>query len=93
MLRPSNNRIPVTAGPRLIEMADPSRVQALIRCLNVRVIRQRKRTIVELQLLNWADDSRVPPKTGNPQSYTTRSEDSENPRNLLHFKRRREALC
>lgn len=68
-------------------MADPSRVQALMRGNNVRVILRHKRTIVELQLLNYADESRVPAKLGNPQSFTTRAENDSNPPHILTFKR------
>jgi len=68
-------------------MADPSRVQALMRGSNVRVILRHKRTIVELQLLDYADESRVPARLGNPQSCTTRAESDSNPPHLLTFKR------
>ena len=88
MLRPRQNRIPVTSGPRLVEMADPSRVEALIRASNVRIIRRHKRDIVELQLLDYADDSRVPPRLGNSQSYTSyKSETPWNPPRVWRFKR------
>src|SRR5262249_47099306 len=68
MFRPQSNRIPVMAGPRCIEFAGPERVRKLIAASNVKVIRKRKMgSIVEIQLLEYGDDSRTPCKYGNPQ--------------------------
>lgn len=86
MLRPMNSRIPVTAGPRLVEMADPQRVEFLLRAPNVHVIRRHKRTIVEIQLLDHGDASRVPPKWGNPQKLSTNLESEDNARGAWKFK-------
>jgi len=80
-------RIPVTAGPRLIEMADPQRVEALMRAANVRVIRRYGRDIVELQLMDYGDGSRVPPKWGRPQKLSTNLEADDNPPRVWKFKR------
>lgn len=85
MLRPKDHRIPVTAGPRLLEMADPQRVEVLLRAPNVRVLRYR-RTIVEVQLLDFGDTSRIPPKWGNPQKLSTDLEADDNPANVWKFK-------
>lgn len=87
MLRPQNNRIPVTAGPRLLEMADPQRVEALMRAPNVIAIRRHKRNIVELQIVDYGDSSRIPPKWGRPQKLTTNLEADDNPARVWKFKR------
>jgi hypothetical protein len=87
VLRPQNSRIPVTAGPRLVEMADPQRVLALLRAPNVRVVRRHKRTIVELQLLDFGDGATVPPKWGKPQKLSTNLESDDNPARVWKFKR------
>lgn len=86
-LRPIGNRIPVTAGPRLVEMADPQRVGVLLRAPNVRPILRHKRTIVELQILDYGDSSRVPPKWGRPQKLSTNLEADDNPARVWKFKR------
>lgn len=87
MLRPLNSHIPVTAGPRLVEMADPQRVLVLMRAPNVRVILKHGRTIVELQLLDYGDASRVPPKWGKPQKLSTNFESDDNPARVWKLKR------
>lgn len=85
MLRPQANRIPVTAGPRLLEMADPQRAEALMRAPNVRALMYR-RTVVELQILDYGDSARVPPKWGKPQKLSTNLEADDNPRGAWKFK-------
>lgn len=87
MLRPHGNRIPVTAGPRLLEMADPQRVQMLLLAPNVRPIFKHKRTIVELQVQDYGDSLRVAPKCGNPQKLSTDLESDDNPAGTWKFKR------
>lgn len=86
MLKPVNGRIPVTAGPRLLEMADPQRALALMGAPNVKVLRY-KRTIVELQLLDHGESYRIPPKLGNPQKLSTDLESDDNPANVWKLKR------
>ena len=86
MLRTQDCRIPVTAGPRLVEMADPQRLEVLMRAPNVKVLRYR-RMVVEVQLLNFGDSSRVPPKLGNPQKLSTQLEADDNPAGVWKFKR------
>jgi len=87
VLRPCNSRIPVTAGPRLVEMADPQRAEVLMRAPNVRVILRHGRTVVEIQLLDHGDASRIPPKLGRPQKLSTNFESSDNPPRVWKFKR------
>jgi hypothetical protein len=88
VFRPSpDGRIPVTAGPRLVEMAGPQRVQALLRAPNVRPVLRRKRAIVELQILGYGDDWNVPFKWGNPQKLSTCLEAEDNPRGVWKLKR------
>lgn len=86
MLRAQNSRIPVTAGPRLVEMADPSRVEVLLRAPNVKPLRY-KRVIVELQILDYGDAARIPPKWGNPQKRSTNLECDDNPARTWKLKR------
>jgi hypothetical protein len=81
-----NSRIPVTAGPRLVEMADPQRAEALMRAPNVRALMYR-RSIVELQILDYGDASHIPAKWGKPQKLSTNLECEDNPRGAWKFKR------
>jgi hypothetical protein len=85
VLKPVNGRIPVTSGPRLLEMADPQRAEALMRSANVKALRY-KRTIVELQILDYGDSSRVPAKWGNPQKLSTDFESDDNPARVWKLK-------
>ena len=80
-----NGRIPVTAGPRLVEMADAQRAEVLARAPNVRALRYR-RNIVELQIVDYGDLSRVPPKWGNPQKLSTDLEADDKPPRVWKFK-------
>jgi hypothetical protein len=77
------------AGPRLVEMADPCRVNSLLRGNNVRVILRHKRYIAEIQLLDYGDSSSVPAKWGRPQKLSTNLETEENPPRVWTFKRLR----
>jgi hypothetical protein len=77
------------AGSALVEMADPSRVRALMLGCNVRVIRRHKRHIVELQLLNHGDSYRIPPKWGNPQKLSTNVDTPDNPLGVWTLKKLR----
>jgi endonuclease V-like protein UPF0215 family len=81
-------RIPVMAGPRCIELADKARVRRLIQAPNVVVIRRKKdRRIVEIQLQEYGDDSRVPTRLGNPLAYSHKSETQDNVANVWALKR------
>jgi hypothetical protein len=63
--RRPDGRIPVMAGPKCIEFAGPERVRKLMQAANVKVIRKRKTgPVVELQLLEYGDDSRAPSRCG-----------------------------
>ena len=80
--------IPVFAGPRCIEYAGPERVFQLIRACNASFVRKRKTDkIVEIQLFEYGDDSRLPAARRNDQSYTYRSEDDVNPPGVWALKR------
>ena len=75
-----DGRIPVMAGPRIIEIADPQRVRRLLEGCNVKVVRRPKTgAIVELQVLQHGDDSRTPSRWANPQRL---SHNHETPTNV-----------
>jgi hypothetical protein len=84
-----DGRVPVMAGPRLMEMADPARVNFLLRGNNVRAVWRHRKYLVEIQLLDFGDSSRVPGKWGCPQKLTTNLETDENPPRVWMFKRLR----
>lgn len=87
MLR-ADGLVPVKAGPRIVEMADPSRAQALLRGNNVRGIFRHRKHLVEIQLFDYGDSSRVPAKWGRPQKLSTNLEcEEDNPRGVWKFKR------
>jgi hypothetical protein len=75
------------AGPRLLEMADPQRVEVLLLAPNVRPILRHKKTLVELQIEDYGDSSRIPPKWGKPQKLSTDFEADDNPPTVWKFKR------
>jgi hypothetical protein len=78
--RRPDGRIPVMAGPKCIEFAGPERVRKLMQAANVRIIRKRKTgPVVELQLLQHGDDSRIPSKWGNPRKLSHNHETPDNP--------------
>jgi hypothetical protein len=77
----------VTAGPRLVEFADPQRVEVLLQAPNVHAIYKHGRTLVELQLRDCGDSSRIPPKWGNPQKLSTDLESDDNPPRIWKLKR------
>jgi hypothetical protein len=63
--------VPVMTGLRCTELAGPERVKQLLKSPNVVPIRRRKdNQVVELQVQDRADDSRVPAHQGNPLKYT-----------------------
>ena len=67
MIRPRDGRIPVTAGPRLIEFAGPERVRRLLQAPNARIVRRHKdRAIVCIVLEPYGDDSGIHERNGNP---------------------------
>jgi hypothetical protein len=67
-------------------MADPQRVEALLCAPNVRAVMRHKHTLVELQLLDYGDSSRLPLKWGNPQKLSTDFESDDNPARVWKFK-------
>jgi hypothetical protein len=88
MFRPQSNRIPVTAGSRFVEFAGPERVQKLLQASNVKIIRKRKTgAVVEIQLLEYGDDSRTPSKWGNPQKLSHNHETPDNPPGVWTLKK------
>jgi hypothetical protein len=81
-------KIPVFAGPRCIEFAGPERVSRLLEARNATAVIQRKTgKVVELQLLEHGDDSRLRAHAGNDQSLTYRSESDDNPPGVWALKR------
>jgi hypothetical protein len=55
---------------------------------NVKVIRKRKTgPVVELQLLEFGDDSRTPSQWGNPQRLSHKHETPDNPAGVWMLKR------
>ena len=84
-----SGRVPVFAGPRIIELADAARVRRLLAGRNAEAVRQRKsRRIVQVNLLNFGDDSRaaVHPR-GNPRRYSHDHENPDNPRGVWKLRR------
>jgi hypothetical protein len=77
----------VMSGSSLVEMADPARVQVLLRAANVRVIRRHRREIVELQLLDFGNSYRISPKWGNAQKLSTNLETPDNPARVWTLKK------
>jgi|GEM_PF-3615340 len=62
--------VPVFEGDRFIELADPSRVQLLLKAPNVKAVRKRnkgERRIVELRITATSDDLAMKAKQGNPR--------------------------
>jgi hypothetical protein len=88
VIRPRDGRIPVTAGPRLIEFAGPERVRCLLQAPNARIVRQHKdRAIVCIVLEPYGDDCRVHEHNGNPQRLSHNHESAENPNRVWTFKK------
>src|SRR5215472_13229743 len=81
-------RIPVYAGPRCIEFAGAERARHLIAARNATAIIQRKtRRVVEIQLLEHGDDSRLKAAHRNDQILSYRTEDEINPPGVWALKR------
>jgi len=77
----------VFAGPKCIEFAGPERVAWLVKAHNaVPVIQRKTRNVVEVQLLDYGDCTRLPAHTANDQTYTYRFEDDSNPRGVWSLK-------
>ena len=87
MFRPRAGRIPVTCGARLLQMADPQRVQCLLKAPNVRAIWRHNREIVEIQIMDLGYGDRVPGKWGNPQRLSTNLGSEDNPPRVWKLKR------
>jgi hypothetical protein len=88
VIRPRGGRVPVTAGPRLIEFAGPERVRSLLLAPNARAVRQRKtQAIVAIVLDCYGDDSRLHTRGGNPQKLSHNAETAENPPRVWTFKK------
>jgi hypothetical protein len=80
------------AGDRCLEMADPARVRQLSLARNAKIIRKHKTAaIVEIHLLDYGEDFRVPHHWGNPQKLSTRLETDDNPPNVWMLKKVRPA--
>lgn len=76
------------AGARCVEYAGPERVRRLLQAPNTQAIRQRKsKVIVEIQVEEHGDDSRLPARMGNPHHLSTDREGEDNPPNVWRFKR------
>jgi len=81
-------KIPIMSGPRCIERASPERLLRIAKAPNVLVVRQRKTgTIVEVQVLEFGDDSRLPSKWSNPLKLSTNHETCDNPRCVWTLKK------
>ena len=85
--RRTDGRIPVFAGPRCLELADPARVRQLLLAPNVEVVRRHKdRAVCEIHLLEYGDDARLLPRQGNAQRLSYNFETDENPRGCWALK-------
>ena len=83
-----DGRIPVRAGPRLIEFAGPERVRRLLQAPNARIVRKHKtKEIVCIVLEPYGDDYRVHEHNGNPQRLSHNHETPENPNRVWTFKK------
>lgn len=71
----SSEKIPLMNGFRCLELCDPSRAKRLAAHSNVEVIRRRQdHKIVELQVHDEGDDTRLDAHFGNPLAYSYREE-------------------
>jgi hypothetical protein len=76
------------AGPRCLEFASPERVQRLIAASNVKIVRKRKTgSIVEVHLLEFGDDFRLPASHANPQRLSHNHETEDNPARVWTLKK------
>ena len=88
MIPPREDRVPVTAGPRLIEFAGPERARQLLMAPNAIAVRKRKtQAIVAIVLEPYGDDSRLHTRNRNAQKLSHNCETAENPRRVWTFKK------
>jgi hypothetical protein len=88
VIRSRKGRVPVTAGPRLIEFAGPERVRRLLAAPNAVAVRKRKtQDIVAILLEPHGDDSGLRARGGNPQQLSHNCETDTNPRRVRTLKR------
>ena len=88
MIRPREGRVPVTAGPRLIEFAGPECARQLLMAPNAVAVRKRKtKAIVAIVLEPYGDDCRVHEHNGNPQRLSHNHETAENPNRVWTLKK------
>jgi hypothetical protein len=85
-LRLARERIPVTVGSLVIEMAGPARVKRLLRARNAKPVFTARKTIGAVELLNYGDDSRIKPSDSDPQTLSIKSETDVNPQNVWMLK-------
>jgi hypothetical protein len=71
----------------MIELAGPARVKRLAKAQNVHVVRKHSTgQIVEIQLLDYGDDSRKKELWANPRKLSIDSENDENPAGVWMLK-------
>lgn len=84
----ADNRIPIMTGLRCLELASPERARRVARGANVRVVRRRcDRQVVELQVVEYGNDERLPAKMGNPLAYSHCNDTDVNPAGCWTLKR------
>jgi hypothetical protein len=77
-----------SAGGRLMEFAGPERAQKLLAAPNAKAIHRRNDgALVGLELQNFGEQFRTPPKGGNPQKLSHNAETDTNVRGVWTFKR------
>jgi hypothetical protein len=75
------------AGSRMIELAGPARVKRLAEGVNVRIVRKHKtREIVEVQLLDYGDDSQRKELWANPRKLSIDTDNDQNPSGVWMLK-------
>jgi hypothetical protein len=76
------------SGLRCLELASPERARRVARGANVRVVRRRcDRQVVELQVVEYGNDERLPAKMGNPLAYSHCNDTDVNPAGCWALKR------
>lgn len=78
-----NTRVPVFAGPKIIEFADPVRLRRILQARNAKAVRRRRdRAIVQVNIFAVGDDTAWNPEhpRGNPRRYSHDHENPDNPR-------------
>jgi len=75
------------SGLRCLELAGPERMRRLAESSNVHLVRRRSsRQVVEIQISDQGDYSRVPASHGNPLSYSHKHETATNPEKVWTLK-------